>query len=90
MQVEAVFRAALSCLNEQVEARPDIMIPLVGHANELKRMRELVERKAEEVLGDAARTFRYRIGTMIEVPRAAVTAAQIALMRISSLLARTI
>ncbi|GCL72023.1 pyruvate, phosphate dikinase [Paenibacillus naphthalenovorans] len=78
MQVEAVFRAALSCLNEQVEARPDIMIPLVGHANELKRMRELVERKAEEVLGDAARTFRYRIGTMIEVPRAAVTAAQIA------------
>lgn len=78
MQVEAVFRAVLNCMNEQVDVKPDIMIPLVGHVNELKRMRELVERKAEEVLGDAARNVQYRIGTMIEVPRAALTAAQIA------------
>lgn len=78
MQIEAVFRAVLSCLREQLDVRPDIMIPLVGHANELKRMRELVTRKADEVLGEFARTFRYRVGTMIEVPRAAVTAGDIA------------
>lgn len=78
MQIEAVFRAVLSCLREQLDVRPDIMIPLVGHANELKRMRELVTRKAEEVLGEFASTFRYRVGTMIEVPRAAVTAGDIA------------
>ncbi|KPV55324.1 pyruvate phosphate dikinase, partial [Paenibacillus sp. A3] len=78
MQVEAVFRAVLSCLREQLDVRPDIMIPLVGHANELQRMRELVTRRADEVLGEFARTFSYRIGTMIEVPRAAVTAGDIA------------
>ncbi|KEQ25819.1 pyruvate, phosphate dikinase [Paenibacillus tyrfis] len=78
MQIEAVFRAVLSCLREQLDVRPDIMIPLVGHANELQRMRELVTRKADEVLGEFARTFRYRVGTMIEVPRAAVTAGDIA------------
>ncbi len=54
------------------------MIPLVGHANELIRMRELVTKRAEAILGDKAATFPYHVGTMIEVPRAAITAAQIA------------
>lgn len=78
MQAEAIFRAVLTCVQDKIDVRPDIMIPLVGHANELKLMRELVIRKAEEVLGDQAQTFQYHVGTMIEVPRAAITAGQIA------------
>ncbi|OXM82715.1 pyruvate, phosphate dikinase [Paenibacillus rigui] len=78
MQVEALFRAALTCLEEQLEVIPDVMIPLVGHAVELKLMRELVDRKASEVLGARRSELTYRVGTMIEVPRAAITAAQIA------------
>ncbi|MFE5320060.1 pyruvate, phosphate dikinase [Paenibacillus sp. NPDC056579] len=78
MQVEAIFRAALQCLNEQIDVRPDIMIPLVGHAAELKLMRELVDRVAAEVLGEQQHALHYRVGTMIEVPRAAITAGSIA------------
>ncbi|WP_028547755.1 pyruvate, phosphate dikinase [Paenibacillus sp. UNC451MF] len=78
MQVEAIFRAALQCLDEKVDVRPDIMIPLVGHESELKIMRELVDRKAAEVLGARLSTVHYRVGTMIEVPRAAITAGSIA------------
>ncbi|TVY07626.1 pyruvate, phosphate dikinase [Paenibacillus cremeus] len=81
MQVEAIFRAAVQCKQAGMDVRPDIMIPLVGHANELKRMRELVVRTASEVLGKlnhAADCISYQIGTMIEVPRAAITAGQIA------------
>ncbi|MCZ8518260.1 MULTISPECIES: pyruvate, phosphate dikinase [Paenibacillus] len=78
MQVEALFLAVLTCLAEGVEVLPEVMIPLVGHANELKRMRELVDRTAARVLGERLPQVDYRVGTMIEVPRAAITAAQIA------------
>ncbi|MED4602924.1 pyruvate, phosphate dikinase [Paenibacillus validus] len=78
MQADAIFRAVVRCLEEGIDVRPDIMIPLVGHANELIRMRELVTKRAEAILGDKAATFPYHVGTMIEVPRAAITAAQIA------------
>ncbi|AFC28567.1 PpdK [Paenibacillus mucilaginosus 3016] len=78
MQVEALFRAALICRAEGVEVLPELMIPLVGHANELKRMRELVDRTAARVLGERLPEVPYRVGTMIEVPRAAITAGQIA------------
>ena len=78
MQVEAMFRAALRCLDEQLDVRPDIMIPLVGHEKELKIMRELVDRKAADVLGTRRSSVPYHVGTMIEVPRAAITAGHIA------------
>ncbi|GAA4853686.1 pyruvate, phosphate dikinase [Paenibacillus vulneris] len=78
MQAEAIFRAAIQCLDDNVDVQPDIMIPLVGHDSELKIMRELVDRKAAEVLGTRWSAIKYRVGTMIEVPRAAITAGSIA------------
>lgn len=79
MQIEAVFRAASQCIDRGVRVLPEIMIPLVGHANELKILRELVDFVAQQVLGiDKLRECPYKVGTMIEVPRAALTARQIA------------
>ncbi len=78
MQVEAIFRAAVKCMAEGVRVVPEIMIPLVGHANELRMMRKLIDRVAERILGDAESGLAYKVGTMIEVPRAAITANQIA------------
>jgi pyruvate,orthophosphate dikinase len=78
MQIEAIFRAASRCIDRGVEVHPEIMIPLVGHANELKLMRDLVEFVAQQVLGlDKLQDCPYKVGTMIEVPRAALTARQI-------------
>jgi pyruvate,orthophosphate dikinase len=76
MQAVAIFRAVLVCQSKGFTVVPEIMIPLVGHANELRAMRELVDRAAKEVLG--TEQVAYKVGTMIEVPRAALTAAQIA------------
>lgn len=78
MQVVAIFRAVLACKARGIDVIPEIMIPLVGHAHELKVMRELVERVAGTVLGEQQEEVSYRVGTMIEVPRAAVTAERIA------------
>ncbi|MFW5435497.1 pyruvate, phosphate dikinase [Paenibacillus apiarius] len=78
MQVEALFLAASRMLRQGVRVQPDIMVPLVGHAAELRLLRELIERTAERVLGPERRSCAYRVGTMIEVPRAALTAGQIA------------
>jgi pyruvate,orthophosphate dikinase len=78
MQVEAIFLAAAEVMQEGVTVEPEIMIPLVGHVNELKLMRELVERVAEEVERRTGVKVPYTVGTMIEVPRAALTAGQIA------------
>ncbi|MDF2959087.1 MAG: pyruvate, phosphate dikinase [Paenibacillus sp.] len=76
MQAVAIFRAVLACMNKGIAVVPEIMIPLVGHANELQRMRELVDQAAKEILG--IMNIPYKVGTMIEVPRAALTAAAIA------------
>ncbi|GKU79975.1 pyruvate, phosphate dikinase [Paenibacillus sp. L3-i20] len=78
MQAIAIFRAVLNCQNNGVVVIPEIMIPLVGHVNELKIMRELVERAADTVFGTNKEEQSYKIGTMIEVPRAALTADKIA------------
>ncbi|CAK4834076.1 unnamed protein product [Aphanomyces euteiches] len=78
MQVEAIFRAVLKCLDKGVTVLPEIMIPLVSHANELKILREMVDRVAEQVLLTNKNSCPYKVGTMIEVPRAALTAKQIA------------
>lgn len=81
MQVEAIGRAVAGCLAEKVPVSLDLLVPLVGHVNELRRMRELIERKLASTLGEGgagSEGLAFRIGTMIEVPRAAITAAQIA------------
>jgi pyruvate,orthophosphate dikinase len=78
MQVRAILEAAAELRREGVDARPEIMVPLVGHVNELRRTRELVERTADEVLRTAGVKVKYKVGTMIEVPRAALTAGEIA------------
>ncbi|MFD1775894.1 pyruvate, phosphate dikinase [Paenibacillus rhizophilus] len=78
MQIEAIFKAAQSALRRGVDVRPEIMIPLVGHPDELKRMRALVDDIAGQVLSEEFRGLVYRVGTMIEVPRAALLADAIA------------
>jgi len=78
MQVRAIFEAACELKREGVEAIPEVMIPLVGHVEELKRQAEIVKRVAEETIARTGARVKYLVGTMIEVPRAALTAAQIA------------
>ncbi|MCL6646937.1 MAG: pyruvate, phosphate dikinase, partial [Chloroflexi bacterium] len=78
MQVRAILNAAADLLAEQQPVRPEIMIPLVGHVNELKIVREQLEAVAHQVQQQRGVTIPYQFGTMIEVPRAALTADEIA------------
>lgn len=78
MQARAIFNAVVSLTEKGIIVKPEVMIPLVGHVNELKRMRKLVMETAELVKEETGIGFDYLIGTMIEVPRAALTADQIA------------
>ncbi|OLS39949.1 pyruvate, phosphate dikinase [Bacillus sp. MRMR6] len=78
MQAKAIFYAAAKLSDKGIEVQPEIMIPLVGHVNELKQMRQLVIDAAEKVQEETGKEFHYTIGTMIEIPRAALTADQIA------------
>ena len=78
MQVRAILEAALSIKEEGGDPHPEIMIPLVSHANELGVLREDLERVAKTVEAERGGSVAYKFGTMIEVPRAALTAAEIA------------
>jgi pyruvate,orthophosphate dikinase len=78
MQVRAIAQAARQVASEGVRVRPEIMIPLVAHPEELARLRELVAREAQELLRRVRPRVPFSIGTMIEVPRAALTADAIA------------
>lgn len=78
MQAKAIFYAIATLNDKGLAVNPEIMIPLVGHVNELKEMRELVINAANEVQAETGKEFNYLIGTMIEIPRAALTADQIA------------
>ena len=78
MQVRAVFEAACELKREGYDPKPEIMIPLVGHINELKVVRKQLEQVAREVMGKHGVEIPYKFGTMIEVPRAALTADEIA------------
>ncbi len=78
MQTRAYFQAACRCAERGVEVIPEVMIPLVGHVNELELEREKLERVAQEVMEEEGVEVEYMFGTMIEVPRAALTAAEIA------------
>lgn len=78
MQAKACFYAIANLSDKGIEAKPEIMIPLVGHVNELKQMRQLVIDAANAVQEETGKLFNYLIGTMIEIPRAALTADKIA------------
>jgi pyruvate,orthophosphate dikinase len=78
MQAKAIFEAALSVSKKGIPVKPEVMIPLVGHVEELKRQKAIVLEAANEVLGKDGSGVEYLIGTMIEVPRGAMTADEIA------------
>tara|TARA_B100000029_G_scaffold198492_1_gene196749 strand:+ start:210634 stop:213333 length:2700 start_codon:yes stop_codon:yes gene_type:complete len=78
MQARAIFEAASDCLRRKIKAIPEIMIPLVGHINELRVQTELVRQVAASVESETKIKVDYQIGTMIELPRAALTANEIA------------
>ena len=78
MQARAVFEAAAIVQKEGVKVRPEIMIPLVGFKKELDLQLEVVHRVAREVQAEQKVKLSYMVGTMIEVPRGALTADEIA------------
>jgi pyruvate,orthophosphate dikinase len=78
MQTRAILAAAARVGTEGVTALPEIMIPLVGHANELRETKATLVAEAERVVAETGQAVRYKFGTMIEVPRGALTAGEIA------------
>ncbi len=78
MQCRAIFRAACNLKKRGVDARPEVMIPLVGHIHEFTPLREMALRVAKEEMDAAGVHFHFTVGTMIEIPRAALTAGEIA------------
>jgi pyruvate,orthophosphate dikinase len=78
MQARAIFEAAAEVQAKGIKVRPEIMIPLVGFPRELKLQIDIVRRVADEVARERGTKFKYLVGTMIEIPRAALLADQIA------------
>jgi pyruvate,orthophosphate dikinase len=78
MQTRAIIEAAIELVKQGKVVLPEIMIPLVGSIEEFKNQREIVDRVAQEILSEADETVDYKVGTMIEIPRAAILADQIA------------
>jgi pyruvate,orthophosphate dikinase len=78
MQVRAIFEAAANAALDGYKPKPEVMIPLTGHVNELKWIQPRLERIAKAVMDEKKVKFSYKFGTMIEIPRAAVTATEIA------------
>ena len=78
MQVRAIFEAACMVAKEGIDVHPEIMIPLTSHVNELKFQRDILEPEAKKVMEEQGITPKYKFGTMIEIPRAALTTDQIA------------
>jgi pyruvate, orthophosphate dikinase len=78
MQGRAIFEAAVKAKRRGIDVRPEIMVPLVSAVTEFDNQRAILEHAAEQVLGVMGETVPYLIGTMIELPRAALTAGEIA------------
>jgi pyruvate,orthophosphate dikinase len=78
MQVRAIFEAACQVAKEGVDVHPEVMIPLTSHVNELKVQQTALEEEAKKVMAEQGKTVDYKFGTMIEIPRAALTADQMA------------
>ena len=79
MQVQAIMEAACELTKDRVKVIPEIMIPLVGHVKELQRLRDLTVTVAQETMKKYKARIPYKVGTMIELPRACVTSDEIAL-----------
>ncbi len=80
MQARAIIGAAVQCARDGLEVHPEIMIPLVSHVNELYNQLLVVRDAADEVMDAEGTMVLYKVGTMIEVPRAALTADEIGLV----------
>src|SRR5690554_1737811 len=78
MQTRAIMKAALELKNEGIIAIPEIMVPLTGIVYEFKAQKEIIESTIEKVFAEKNDSVKYKIGTMIEIPRAALTAHKIA------------
>ncbi len=78
MQVRAIFEAACMVAKEGIDVHPEVMIPLTSHVNELKIQQEILETEAKQVMKEQGIEPDYKFGTMIEIPRAALTMDQIA------------
>ena len=79
MQTEAIIMAALEVRKEEgIDVVPEIMVPLVGHVNELKFVKNTIVETADKLIAESGEEMKYMVGTMIEIPRAAVTADEIA------------
>ena len=78
MQTEAVIEAAINSSKKGIDVHPEIMIPLIGTENELKYVKEIVDKKAKEVMEREQVNIKYQVGTMIEIPRACLVANKIA------------
>ena len=78
MQVRAIFEAACDCAKDGVDVHPKIMIPLTSHINELNVQQSALEAEAKAVMSEKGIDIDYQFGTMIEIPRAALTAGEIA------------
>jgi len=78
MQARAIIEAAVNVARKGVKVKPEIMIPLVSHVNEFKLQEDIVRRVAKEVMKEKGKKIKYLVGTMIELPRAAITANEIA------------
>ena len=78
MQVRAIFEAACKCAKQGVDVHPKIMIPLIAHNNELRFEQTLLEEEAKQAMAEQGINIDYQFGTMIEIPRAALTADEIA------------
>jgi pyruvate, orthophosphate dikinase len=78
MQVRAIFEAAADCTLRGIKVKPEVMIPLTGTVKELEWIQPRLERIAKAVMGEKKVKFSYKFGTMIEIPRAAVTAGEVA------------
>jgi pyruvate,orthophosphate dikinase len=78
MQVCAIVEAAISLKKNKVDVKPEIMIPLVSHVNELQRTYDMMLRVVKQVFTELKMEIPYKFGTMIEIPRAALTAGEVA------------
>jgi pyruvate,orthophosphate dikinase len=78
MQVRAIIGAACEASKDGYEVHPEVMIPLTAHVNELKLLQKILEDEAQKVMAEKGVTVDYKFGTMIEIPRAALTAGEIA------------
>ncbi len=78
MQVRAIFEAACDATRDGYDVHPEVMIPLTAHVNELKEIQPLLEEVAQQVMNEKGIEVSYKFGTMIEIPRAALTAGEIA------------